>query len=200
MPHLPPLSPTVAADLRARAHGRLQAQGDAAAATHDATQALRVLFDLASSTETAADALALLHELQVHQIELDMQAQELQRSRQDIENDWDEQSLLQDHAPSAQLVLDAQGQVLSLNATAQAYWPGGSASVVGMPIQVFLSPASQSSWAGLCQSACAEGVPTSEILSVQVPGQDVRAVCASVRPHPAQPGWLVHWLAWPALA
>jgi hypothetical protein len=37
-----------------------------------------VLHALASSPQTAADALTLLHELQVHQVELDLQAQELQ--------------------------------------------------------------------------------------------------------------------------
>jgi len=196
MPHLPPLSPVVAPDLRARAHSRLQARGDAAASP-DATQALRVLFDLASSTETAADALALLHELQVHQIEIDMQTQELRRSRQELEDACDQQQLLQDHSPSAQLVLGAQAQVLSLNVTAQGYWPGGANSVVGLPLGIFWSPASQAAWSALCQSAQLEGLPVADVLSLQVPGQSVQAVCVSVRPHPTQPGWLVHWLAMP---
>lgn len=192
------ISPLDAAiDLRVRAHSRLNAGGDAATATRDATEVLRVLFELASFSETAGDALALLHELQLHQIELDMQTQELQRSRHELEGACDQQQLLQDHAPSAQLVLDAQGLVVSLNATAQRCWPDGRASVVGWPLEIFWLPASQATWSALCQSVRLEGLPVAEVLYLKVPGQSVRAVCVSVRPHPAQPGWLVHWLAMP---
>ena len=51
------------------------------------SEAMGVLFKLASSPSTAGDALALLHELQVHQVELELQHEELRRSRVELEND-----------------------------------------------------------------------------------------------------------------
>ncbi|EWS65555.1 hypothetical protein Y695_01185 [Hydrogenophaga sp. T4] len=51
------------------------------------SEAMAVLFKLASSPSTAGDALALLHELQVHQVEVEMQHEELRCSRVELESD-----------------------------------------------------------------------------------------------------------------
>ncbi len=61
--------PARSADLRTRAAYRLN---DVNGATVRATDALGVLRALASDPATAADALTLLYELQMHQIELDL--------------------------------------------------------------------------------------------------------------------------------
>jgi len=74
------------AKLRLRAASRLPGAAGAKGAAGGATDALAVLHELASSPATAADALALLHELQVHQIELQLQDEELRRSRAELES------------------------------------------------------------------------------------------------------------------
>jgi len=73
-------------NLRARAAAQLTGSAGSLGSSVGAANALAVLHTLASSPDTAADALALLHELQVHQIELDMQAQELRESRAELES------------------------------------------------------------------------------------------------------------------
>ena len=82
------------ADLRSRAAHRLSggkgANSTGSADSPDsqafqATDALAVLHAMASSQDTAGDALALLHELQVHQVEVELQAEELRDSRTELE-------------------------------------------------------------------------------------------------------------------
>lgn len=81
--HRPASTPPT--DLRARAASRLTGAAATKGPSARAADALTVLHGMASSPATAADALALLHELQVHQVELELQAQEMQESRAELE-------------------------------------------------------------------------------------------------------------------
>jgi PAS domain S-box-containing protein len=67
------------------------------------------------SAEESASALALVHELQVHQIELEMQNEELKRARQEAEEALAKYSDLYDFAPIGLFTLDEQGQILESN-------------------------------------------------------------------------------------
>jgi PAS domain-containing protein len=72
--------------------------------------------DLVGSTkDDSKDALALVHELQVHQIELEMQNEELKRSRLEAENALMKYSDLYDFAPLGLFTLNEQGQILEVN-------------------------------------------------------------------------------------
>ena len=73
-------------ELRARATSKLTG-GSTTHARASSFDALAVLHRLATSPNTADSALALLHELQVHQVELDMQAEELRESRVELESE-----------------------------------------------------------------------------------------------------------------
>jgi len=183
-----------AADLRTRAHAVLK-PGAPQSVASDAAQALRVLFDLASSTDTAADALALLHELQVHQVELDLQAQELRESRLDLETACAAHARLHDLAPTARAELDQKGCVRVFNATAALYL--GTTGVLGLPFATCLSQASRPVFDQLCHTASAGGMAGSAVLSLQAPGQSPHQVVASVCVHPAGAGFLLDWLAMP---
>jgi PAS domain-containing protein len=105
------------ADLRNRAAARLTGGAAANDATARATDALAVLHALASSPDTARDALTLLHELQVLQVEVDMQTQELRESRVELESALRWQIELYDHQPVGCFTLDSRLNVHELNQT-----------------------------------------------------------------------------------
>ncbi len=91
------------ADLRLSALKRLTGQAGSHETRLDASAAFGVLYELASSPSTAASALALLHELQVYQVELELQDEELRRSRAELEATLMRQVQIYDFAPVASL-------------------------------------------------------------------------------------------------
>ena len=67
---------------------------------------------------TEADTQRLVHELQVHQIELEMQNEELQQARNELEAGLEKYSDLYDFAPVSYLTLDREGTIREANLTA----------------------------------------------------------------------------------
>ena len=80
--------------LRMRAIARLTGHSDPKDTRANSAAALAILHELASSPATAADSLKLLHELQVHQVELDLQNEELTASQRALEDALREQTIL----------------------------------------------------------------------------------------------------------
>lgn len=186
------------ANLRERAQALIQGSPSGPRAAQDASLALRVLFELAASPETASDALALLHELQVHQVELDLQNEELQSSRAELEAAWARQNQLHHAAPCAQLVLNAEGRLLEYNASAKAYFPPGASDPSGQRLDSWLAPASRpraQEWLGRAQHSQA---PMALGLSLHIQGLPERRVCAAARANPLAPGVLVAWVDAPS--
>ena len=110
---------------------------------HVGTDALALLHGLASAPQTASDSLKFLHELQVHQVELDLQHEQAQQEcRQHIE-DLAHYTALFDLAPFAYLSLDAGGVVIAANRIA-ADWlapDSGEAEVwAGRQVEDLLAP------------------------------------------------------------
>jgi two-component system, cell cycle sensor histidine kinase and response regulator CckA len=68
--------------------------------------------------ETALDIKRLVHELQVHQIELEMQNDELRNAQQEIESSRKKFSDLYNFAPVGYFTFDSEGRILEVNLTA----------------------------------------------------------------------------------
>ena len=82
------------------------------------TEALSSLYRLASDPERSGDALKLLHELQTHQVELDLQHAQLAENEQELAGQLGHFQALYDHAPAAYLVLGRDGRILRSNRAA----------------------------------------------------------------------------------
>jgi PAS domain S-box-containing protein len=130
------------AQLRLRALSHLSVGSRSVGGLASASAALSVLLELASSPATAADALALLHELQVHQVELEIQEEELRSSRDDIELALSRQVALFEHAPVGYLALDAQIVVRDINLRGARLLGAERKDVLGQALIGFLPPGS----------------------------------------------------------
>lgn len=185
--------------LRERAQALLEAKGASLTTAKDPGNALRVLFDLASSPDTAPDALALLHELQVHQVELDLQNDELQRSRAELESAWAYQLQWHDASPSAQLVLDEAGRLMECNAGALKSLKQDIQQVLGKRLESWLAPHDVPGVQAWLARAGQSAEPVAWPLQLTAQGQAAQGVCAAARANPMAPGLLVAWVDAPPL-
>jgi len=81
----------------------------------------------------------LLHELQIHQIELEMQNQELREVQQRLEEARDRYADLYDFAPVGYLTLDESGRILEINLTGAAMLGKERANIIGKPFSSHLA-------------------------------------------------------------
>ncbi len=176
-------------DLRLQAATRLAAGIKGAALS--ASNALAVLHDLASSPATAGDALALLHELQVHQVELDLQADELRQSRFELESALLRQIQLYDAQPVGCFTIDHSLRVYELNLTGARMLGLGRDEVTGLPLDSFLTPNSGRTLRELVSRT--ESGASNESATVQLisKGGLARAVRAHLSADPAGNRFLV---------
>jgi PAS domain-containing protein len=130
------------ANLRLRALHRLTGKNGSHGSRLNGTAALQALHDLASSPSTGAAALALLHELQVYQVELDMQDEELRRSRADLEMTLSRQVQLYDFAPVGCFTVDRSTALRELNLTAASMLGAERDRLLGRSLDSFLAPQS----------------------------------------------------------
>jgi PAS domain-containing protein len=131
------IPPERLAELRSRAASRLTGAAATKGSTARAADALTVLHALASSPETASDALTLLHELQVHQVELDLQAQELHESRAELESALRRQIELYDFQPFGCFTVDPRMVLHELNETGAAMLGLARDEAIGLAIDAF---------------------------------------------------------------
>lgn len=85
----------------------------------------------------------LMHELRVHQIELEMQNDELQAAQAQLQAVTARYFDLYDMAPVGYLTLDADGVILTANSTATMLLASAGGSLAGQPLTKFILPADQ---------------------------------------------------------
>lgn len=89
---------------------------------------------------------ALVHELEVHQVELEQQNEELRAAQQDLAVARDRYVDLFDHAPVGYLTLDRDGRVTEANLTAATELGVARDAMLGGPFQQFIAPADCDRW------------------------------------------------------
>ena len=87
----------------------------------------------------ATDATRLLHELQVHQVELELQNRELREARAELEAALGRYTELYESAPVAYFTLDRRGTILQHNPIARKLLGVPSATLIGQPLHKFVA-------------------------------------------------------------
>jgi PAS domain S-box-containing protein len=92
---------------------------------------------------SAAEARRLVHELQVHQVELEMQNEELRLSQTMLEESRSKYADLYDFAPVGYFTLDRNGVILDANLTVAALLDVERSGLIGKPFTLFITRESQ---------------------------------------------------------
>ena len=161
--------PEIQLPLRSEAEVRLR-DGTAPKAKLTATDftTMAVLQNMATAPGGASDALKLLHELQVHQVELDLQHEQLEQGREELSHAVDEYVERFDFAPVVYYVVGRDGKIIEGNLAAAESFGLEQAALRGRRIESLFAPQ--------CQFACLavlkrlRGGSTRESLDLQVDG------------------------------
>lgn len=94
----------------------------------------------ATAKKPKRDTASLIHELQVHQIELEMQNEQLRQAQTIIENSNKRFSDLYDFAPVGHLTLEKEGRIVEANQTAAQLLGVTMNSLINKPFNVFVHP------------------------------------------------------------
>ena len=125
------LPPATGTKLRRRAEKKLRV-------TPPASDAVTLL--------TCAEAQHPLHELQVHQIELEMQNEELRQSCAEVVAATEKYADLYDSAPVSYLMLDAVGDIREANLTAAHYLGVNRVQLIGRRFGVSVAEESRAAF------------------------------------------------------
>ena len=139
------LSPEQYEALRLRAEKRAEEEGDP--------------WGSAGAPLSVDEAREVLHDLRVHQIELELQNEELRRTQVELEASHDRYFELFDLAPVAYLTVSEEGLILEANLTSVSLLGEGRAHLVGRPFTRFIRPTSQDTYYRHRKSLVQSGVP-----------------------------------------
>jgi len=88
---------------------------------------------------SAADVQTLIHNLQVHQIELELQNEELRRAQLDLQTARDRYADLYNFAPVGYFTLDANGAIIEANLTGATLLNVARSALIGAPLSRFVA-------------------------------------------------------------
>src|SRR6185369_10067343 len=149
-----PMTPAAADELRRRAEARLPDQRKGPRSK-------------AGDQKSAADAARLLHELEVHQIELEMQNAELQKARDDLEAALEKYTDLYDFAPVGYLTLDPEGIIREANLAGASLLGIERSALVNRRFELFVSATNLSDFGAFLKKVFASKVRQSCEVTLQ---------------------------------
>ena len=100
----------------------------------------------AGAPKSEFDTQRLLQELEVHQIELEMQNEELSEARDKLEVLLEKYTDLYDFAPVGYFTLGRSGNILEANLTAASQLGLARSALITRPFRLYVSPASQAAF------------------------------------------------------
>jgi len=116
---------------------------DAQMLRRKAEEQLKVKQSSVEKADSETDVKRLLHELQVHQIELEMQNDELRQANDTAEAALKKYTMLYDFAPMGYFTLDADGSIIELNFTGAEMLHDKRFALVNSNFKLFIAKESQ---------------------------------------------------------
>ncbi|WP_341580933.1 PAS domain S-box protein [Marinobacter metalliresistant] len=111
--------------------------------------ALQLLYQRASTPESAAEAQKLLHELQTYQVELDLLYEQLQANEYEITEELTHYRSLFELAPAAYLVVATDGEIIEGNQAAGVLFGESAMTLTGKALASLLAPGQKNAVAAL---------------------------------------------------
>lgn len=141
------------------------------------------------------DVQRLVHELQVHQIELEMQNDELRRAQLELEAARDRYVDLYDFSPAGHLTLDAHGTIVEANLRSGRLLGVNRNELMGQSLTRFIASNDQDIFHRHCQDVLKTG--TRQVCEVHLQGKAVAGSCVHIESLAVheEPGRITHWRA-----
>ena len=105
----------------------------------NAEEKLKVKQDKTTTSTIETDVKRLVHELQVHQIELEMQNEELIQANERAESALKKYTMMYDFAPMGYFTLDHNGMILELNFTGAELLGDRRFSLINSSFKLYVS-------------------------------------------------------------
>lgn len=145
--------------------------------------ALDLIHKLASAPESAHDALKMLHELQVHQVELDLQHEQMEVTQRELAEDLARYRALFEAAPLAYFSLGPEGAILEGNAAAAGLFGVAQDELRGRRVDALLAPESRSAMLAFLQRLrTGDSMNACEVRASSTNGSRPLQLVASVAP------------------
>jgi PAS domain S-box-containing protein len=109
----------------------------------------------------------LIHELQVHQIELEMQNEELRRAEAELDQARRKYADLFNFSPVGYCVIDSEGVIKEVNHTIAAMFGSGKGHLVGKPLFSHVLPVDRPSFLNYVRKALSSDRPVSYIVRMK---------------------------------
>src|SRR2546425_2869379 len=139
------------------------------------------------------DVQQLVHELQVHQIELEMQNEELRRTQMELEAARDRYVDLYDFSPVGHLTLDTHGTIVEANLRSGTLLGINRKELIGQPLARLFVSADQDIFHRHCQEVLKTGTrQTCELHLRKNVGTSCWIYLESLAVH-EEPGRITHW-------
>ena len=139
------------------------------------------------------DVQQLVHELQVHQIELEMQNEELRRAQMELEAARDRYMDLYDFSPVGHLTLDTHGTIVEANLRSGTLLGINRKELIGQPLARLFVSADQDIFHRHCQQVLKTGTrQTCELHLRKNVGASCWVYLESLAVH-EEPGRITHW-------
>lgn len=107
------------------------------------TETLALLYKLSSDPDSAPDALKLLHELQTHQVELELQYRQLLTNEQFIKHQLSKFKSLLDLSAIGYIMTDADGHIIEINTAGSSLLSIDNDAAIGESVNQFFGAHAQ---------------------------------------------------------